>query len=82
MDDRHINEKVYREVAEKLGTSTSEIRTVMSHVADTIRDVIITDNPDVSVKLDYIGNIFSDKERRKIITAKKELKNGRLTSNS
>ena len=79
--DKYINEKVYYEVAHNTSTPVDEIRQIMKHVGNTIREVILTDDPSVSVKLDYIGNIYSNPERRKIITAKKKIKDG-LADNS
>jgi len=74
--DKYINEKVYYAVAHITSTPVDEVRQVMKHVGDTIKEVILTDDTSVSVKLDYIGNIFSNPERRKIITAKKKIKDG------
>jgi hypothetical protein len=79
--DKYINEKVYYEVAHKTSTPVDEVRQIMKHVGNTIREVIIKDDSSVSVKLDYIGNIYSNPERRKIITAKKKIKDG-LADNS
>ena len=74
--DRYVNDKVYYAVAAKTSTPVDEIKQIMKHVGNTIKEVILEDNPAVSVKLDYIGNIYSNPERRKIITAKKEKKDG------
>ena len=74
--DKYINEKVYFAIAAKTSTPVDEVRQVMRHVGDTIKGVILEDNPNISIKLDYIGNIYSNPERRKIITAKKEKKDG------
>jgi len=74
--DKYINERVYFAIAAKTSTPIDEVRRVMRHVGNTIKEVIVEDNPNVSIKLDYIGNIYSNPERRKIITAKKEKKDG------
>ena len=77
--DKHVNNKVYYAVAAKTSTPVDEVKQIMKHVGNTIKGVILEDNPAVCVKLDYIGNIYSNPERRKIITTKKEKKDG-LTS--
>jgi len=74
--DRYVNETVYFAIASKTSTPVDEVRQIMKHVGDTIKGVILADDPAVSVKLDYIGNIYSNPERRKIITTKKEKKDG------
>jgi hypothetical protein len=74
--DKYVNDKVYFAVASKTSTPVDEVRQVMQHIGNTIKTVIENDDVNVSVKLDYIGNIYSNPERRKIITTKKEKKDG------
>ena len=74
--DKYINDKVYFAIAAKTSAPVDEVKRVMRHVGDTIKQVILEDNPAVSVKLDYIGNIYSNPERRKLITSKKEKRDG------
>jgi len=74
--DKYVNDDVYFTVAHKTSSPIEEVRLVMAHVGNTIKKVILEDDPNVSVKLDYIGNVYSNPERRKIITVKKEKKDG------
>ena len=74
---RYINDKVYFDVASKTSTPIDEVKRIMQHVGNTIKNVILEDNPNVSVKLDYIGSIYSNPERRKIMTIKKKEKEER-----
>lgn len=78
--DRYVNDTVYYTVASKTSTDVDEVKQVMKHVGDTIKGVIINNDPGVSVKLDYIGNIYSNPERKKIITERKEKKDGLINN--
>lgn len=81
-DKKLINNKIYNRIAEVHSISFKDVRSVMEHVGDTIKEVIEEDDFNKSVKLDYIGNIYTNPKRREIITIKRENKekNGRLAN--
>lgn len=80
MDDKYINDKVYANVAIINNVAVSEVERVMGCVSKAMRDTIVNDDPKVSLKLDYIGNLYSKDKQREKIQELDEKKNGRHIS--
>lgn len=74
----YVNEKVYREASKVCNTTQDEVRRIYDFIGQQMNQMIIQDNPNVSLKLDYIGNLYSHPYRREIVLKKKE--NGQSTN--
>lgn len=76
-----INSKVYRKVAKANGVDESVVEKIMDFVSESIADIIVADDPKVSVKLDFLGNFFSKPGRReKVNKQREERKNNGLVT--
>lgn len=77
----YINNKVYRKVAKANDVSVDVVETIMDFISESVAEVIVANDPKVSVKLDFMGNFFSKPGRRKIIEEKRiEKENGLITN--
>ena len=75
----YINERVYKEVTKTCEyTNQDEVGRIYDFMAITMSDIIKTDNPNVSLKMDHIGNLYSHPYRREMIIKLKE-NNGQST---
>lgn len=81
-DNKYINSKVYDRIAHTHKVTSSAVEQIMMFVGEIMAETIVEGNPNVSVKLDYIGNLYSNPARNKVITIRRENKeNGRFTDN-
>jgi len=75
MNDNYINNKVHQKVARANGVEVSEVDRIREFVSKTMRKVIENNDPKISMKLDYIGNLVSLPKQREAIIKKQEKKN-------
>lgn len=82
MESKYINDKVYTKVAEDNSVPVATVEFVMGYVSNVMAKTITSDDPTKSVKLDYLGNLYSKDKQREKIAELDEKKNGRPADTS
>ena len=78
----YINGEVHQSVADASNINVSVVSAIDKFRCKMMAKVIKEDNPNVSIKLDYWGNLYSHPKNRERIEKLQKKRNGQSISNS